>query len=204
MRLFDIDLLPILCGGCGEPIDDDNTQNDDGNGVITCTSCWVNEDCPAHCNEHHPAPSFRQANGSGWECPQTGDTFWYHGPNLLADRHWGEWHNYESVLVRLRGGAGARYWIDRDDACYCESCEDYVHCDDYAVDDLCQSCYDEQRESGDYYDDGDREAVGDAVATHCSRSCTLTATHYHPITEDVTCGRHATNTHELIPELLAA
>lgn len=218
MRLFDIALVPILCGGCGEPIDADsgadrpnglprNIQNDDG----TCTSCWVNPYCPAGCNDAHDAPSFREANGSEWECPATGQVYWYHGPNLLAERHCGQWLDYESVLVRcrVRGGGLARRWIDRDDACWCESCDAYIHSDYYAGDDLCQSCYDER---DDYYDDDEGrggEEIGDATATRCANGqtarCLSVATHWHPITERVSCAPCSTTDpgFEPIPALAA-
>lgn len=201
MRLFPLEIVPIVCAHCGEEMNDDNTQNDDG----TCTSCFVNTDCPAECNTPHDAPSFRQANGAEWECPGDGGVFYYMGPNRLADRARGEWQEYETVLVRERSGQRRYHWIDRDEAYWCEGCQDYILDSDYAGDDYCQSCHDEH----DHYDcdcdecNGAAE-VGPPVTVRCSRSCTLTATHYDPITEAVTCGRHATHSHELIPELIAA
>lgn len=201
MRLFPLEIVPIVCAHCGEPTGDDadNIVNEDG----SCTSCYVNTDCPAECNTPHDAPSFRQQFGSEWACPETGDVFYYEGPNRLEDRGRGSWGVYETVLVR--DAARRLLWMDVDDTNWCESCDTHVHPSRYAYDDLCRTCYDER----DHYDcdcdecSGTME-VGPPVAVRCSRSCISTATHYHPITEDVTCGRHATHSHELIPELIAA
>lgn len=190
-------VVPIVCAGCGEGIDGDNEVLD----AETCSACYVNTDCPAQCNAQHDAPSFRQANGSDWTCPDTGDTFWYEGPNRLELRESrGEWVDYETVQV----GGSRGDWIDRDDACYCESCDGYIHSDNYGGDDLCQSCYDSRygHEDCDCEDCCD-ELCGEPQNAGCNY-CTAPTTHWHPITEEVSCATHAHAEAELLPQLVAA
>lgn len=196
--------VPILCAGCGAGIDDDSgADRPDGlprNTVLdadTCDNCWTNDECPDGCNTRHPAPTFRQANGAEWQCPET-RTFWYYeGPNTLANRHLGNWQEYETVMVR--DSSGTRYWIDADDANYCESCEHYIYAEDYAGDDMCRSCYDERSEN--YYDDESGSPVGEAVPVRC---CGAPITHWHPVTEAVFCETCCIPGSELIPQLIAA
>lgn len=176
-RLFDIDSVPMFCANCGEEVSSayDLRAHDE-----QCAECYVNELCPAQCNDEHDAP---EPDGGGhWQCETTDENFAYTGIDnargFAVLSNWAPFTRWQDEHVLVLGW----WYADYADAglYWCEHCEDHVDEDHY---------HDDEDEDGGNCDD--REP--DEAPVCCARGCSSDeVTHFHLLTEKLYCVEHHT------------